>query len=211
MEILAHRGMWMIEEEKNSYKAIKRAFENGFGIETDIRDYCGRLVISHNIADESCIEVEDVFRTYKELGCGASLALNVKADGIQNLLIELLEKYSIDNYFLFDMSVPEMVVNRHLNLNYYTRQSDIEKECILYDDAKGIWLDSFYDSCILDVKKIMRHIDSGKVVTIVSEELHGRNQAEMWKNLKRTGLHESKKIKLCTDKSTEARRFFYGE
>ena len=38
MKILAHRGFWMNESEKNSREAIKRAFDYGFGIETDLRD-----------------------------------------------------------------------------------------------------------------------------------------------------------------------------
>ena len=32
-EILAHRGYWKNESEKNSKTAFERAFDNGFGIE----------------------------------------------------------------------------------------------------------------------------------------------------------------------------------
>ena len=38
MRILAHRGFWNSKEERNSIVAFEKAFQNGFGIETDIRD-----------------------------------------------------------------------------------------------------------------------------------------------------------------------------
>jgi glycerophosphoryl diester phosphodiesterase len=46
--ILAHRGYWLEPGEKNSLSAFRRAFEGGFGIETDIRDLDGELVVSHD-------------------------------------------------------------------------------------------------------------------------------------------------------------------
>ena len=48
LKILAHRGLWTIENEKNTIEALRNALEEGFGIETDIRDCCGEIVISHN-------------------------------------------------------------------------------------------------------------------------------------------------------------------
>ena len=53
MKILAHRGFWADEEEKNTLSAFGKAFDSGFGIETDIRDRNGELVISHNPPDTS--------------------------------------------------------------------------------------------------------------------------------------------------------------
>ena len=50
MQILAHRGLWTQTEEKNTVSAIKYAFQSGFGIETDLRDFQEKLVISHNVA-----------------------------------------------------------------------------------------------------------------------------------------------------------------
>ena len=58
MDILAHRGVWRISEERNSMSSIRAALDAGFGIETDVRDYKGNLVISHDIADEKCISLE---------------------------------------------------------------------------------------------------------------------------------------------------------
>ena len=49
MEIISHRGLWNNTREKNSTQAFKRSFGFKIGTETDIRDYRGELVISHDI------------------------------------------------------------------------------------------------------------------------------------------------------------------
>ena len=211
MNILAHRGLWTAEEEKNTLPALCQALEAGFGIETDIRDYKGALVISHNAADEGSPMAEELFAEYRASGCAAALALNVKADGIQPLLMPLLKGYAIEDYFLFDMSVPEMVVNEAKDLVYYTRHSDIEHECVLYARAAGVWMDSFYSDTWLTAEAIQKHLDAGKRVCLVSPELHGRPYHAFWQMIKQNGFDRSNRVALCTDKPLEAREYFYGE
>lgn len=58
MDILAHRGLWHVVEQKNTLSSLTDAVSKGFGIETDIRDYQERLVISHNIADSNSPDLE---------------------------------------------------------------------------------------------------------------------------------------------------------
>ncbi|EOZ3523633.1 hypothetical protein Q9Q49_06045 [Campylobacter upsaliensis] len=45
MQILAHRGFWREKKEQNSLASLAKAFEMGFGIETDLRDGGGGGVI----------------------------------------------------------------------------------------------------------------------------------------------------------------------
>lgn len=209
MDIIAHRGFWKKQDEKNHIKALKAALDQKYGIETDIRDYQGKLVISHNIADAQAICVDELLRYYTDICAGEPLALNVKADGIQGLLRELLDKYKILNYYLFDMSVPEQVVNHDMNLNYYTRHSDVENTCVLYEDAMGVWLDSFYDDHWLTADIIKAHMRAGKKVCVVSPELHGKEYRTTWKMIKQNQFEQSELMQLCTDKPDEARRYFY--
>lgn len=209
MQILAHRGLWKTENEKNSFLSISKAFKEGFGIETDIRDYCGKLVVSHDIADEKSITLESVFEEYIQYGGNSVIALNVKADGIQKLLMPLLEKYKVNNYFLFDMSIPEMVVNSEKMLKCYTRNSDIEEKCVLYDIAEGVWLDYFYNRKWLTNIIVEEHLKNNKKVCIVSPELHGYEYRFIWEMLKINSYHKNEFIALCTDKPDEARRYFY--
>ena len=49
MNIIAHRGFWRKEKEMNTSIAFSRAISSNYGIETDVRDCCGELVISHDV------------------------------------------------------------------------------------------------------------------------------------------------------------------
>ena len=58
MQILAHRGRWRSPSEKNSEGAFRAALSAGYGIETDIRDFDGRLVISHDPARADAMDLD---------------------------------------------------------------------------------------------------------------------------------------------------------
>lgn len=209
MKILSHRGYWKNKQEKNSITAFNRSFLNSYGLETDLRDMGGGIVISHDMADENCLKLEDFFKLYKKYNTNLPLALNIKADGLQNLLKKLIEKYEITNYFIFDMSVPDALLYIDLNFNVFTRQSEYEKEPSFYDKARGVWMDEFYSHWI-DKNIIKKHIDNGKLVCIVSPELHKRDYKKEWQEYKQIEkeLHIQDQLMICTDYPDEARRFF---
>lgn len=210
MKIIAHRGLWKTPAEKNTLNSMGLAWKNGFGVETDLRDYDGKLVISHDPAGASSPEVESLFSLYQKIGRGSTLALNVKADGIQPLLKPLLKKYKIADYFLFDMSVPELVACERYQLSFYTRQSDIEQECVRYAQAEGVWLDSFYQKEWLTASTLDRHLAMGKKICIVSPELHHFPCDPVWSMLKSGGYQKQLPVALCTDMPERAVEYFYG-
>ncbi len=210
MKFIAHRGLWHSSDEKNSLGALKAAIDKGFGIETDIRDYRGNLVISHDVADSSSPDVESFFTYYHNKKSDVILALNVKADGIQKLLMPLLNKYGITNYFLFDMSIPEYVVNVRMGLSSFTRHSDIETECVMYDQAKGVWMDSFYQDNWFSVDAVKQHLVNNKNVCIVSPELHKKTYDVTWSLLRENLKYLTDKVYLCTDIPETAEEFFNG-
>jgi hypothetical protein len=208
MNIISHRGLWNNKIQKNSLEAFKLSFSEDFGVETDIRDFNGKLVVSHNIADLNCDLLQELFKIYKASDISKPLALNVKADGLQSLVSECLDKYNIDNYFLFDMSIPEQYVYIKQGLKVFSRQSDIEKTIVLYDDVYGVWLDAFIDEWV-DEATIKYHINNDKKVCIVSPELHGRKYKERWEMYKNIDNNlKSNQLILCTDYPIEARSFF---
>lgn len=210
MEILAHRGYWNESITRNSPLALHTALENGYGFESDVRDFNGRMVISHNIADASCQDAEEVFMWLHEYKDEYCFAINIKADGLKDILKEYFEKYSISNYFLFDMSVPQMVEFREMGLRYFTRQSEVEPEPCMYEDAAGVWIDGFWKTDWITEDLLKGHIANGKEVCLVSPDLHGNSYMEFWSELKNWNLDDSKVI-LCTDYPNEAKEFFYGK
>lgn len=208
MLILSHRGYWQNEEEKNREISFERSFSLGFGTETDIRDYKGKLVISHDMADENSVTADRFFQLYSSCKKDLPLALNIKADGLQKPLLELLQKYSVENYFLFDMSIPDALVSVKKGLNIFTRQSEYEKDPALYEDAAGVWLDGFHGEWHSDELSI-NHIKQGKQVCVVSPDLHKREHRTVWEKYRTWKSASSEAFMLCTDHPEEARRFFH--
>ncbi|MDD3769144.1 MAG: hypothetical protein PHV10_00870 [Sulfuricurvum sp.] len=208
MIILSHRGYWQNPIEKNLPIAFKRSFSLGFGTETDIRDYKGELVISHDIANEESIPASLFFELYSQTAIRLPLALNIKSDGLQEKLKLLLEHYKITDYFVFDMSIPDSLGYLKHGFNVFTRQSEYESDPSFYEQAHGVWLDEFYGHWI--TKEIIEeHIKNHKRICIVSPDLHKRDYTNEWVHFKaiekELGINN---LMLCTDYPEIAKEFF---
>lgn len=208
MIVISHRGYWKETHEKNLPISFERSFSLGFGTETDIRDYKGTLVISHDIADEKSISVKEMFEIYNKYDNTLPLALNIKADGLQVKLKELLEEYKMTNYFVFDMSVPDGLGYLKQNIKAFTRESEYEKLPSFYDEAYGIWLDEFQGHWITK-EVIEKHIKNNKQICIVSPDLHKREYKKEWQHYKDIEKELSiDNLMICTDYPEIAKEFF---
>lgn len=208
MRIISHRGLWTTPEERNTPAAIERSFAAGFGMETDLRDCCGRLVVSHDPADGRALDAAELFRLHAATGGTLTLALNIKADGLRGLLRPLLEQHRVADYFCFDMSLPEAVAFRREGLRFFTRESEFERAPVLYEAAAGIWMDQLEVDWIASAD-IERHVAAGKQVALVSPELHARPHLPFWQTLRTAGIGATDEVLLCTDHPAAARDFFH--
>ena len=207
MKIISHRGYWNQEKEKNSSTAFNRSFSLNFGTETDIRDFDGDLVISHDIANKSCLTLVDFFNIYISKNTELLLALNIKSDGLQKMLLKFLKTYSIRNYFVFDMSIPDTIMYLKEGMNVFIRQSEYESGTSFYERASGIWLDAF-EGAWYSEELVQKHLDNGKKVAIVSSELHKREYLKHWTYLKSWSIINDDDLILCTDLPEKAIKFF---
>ncbi len=208
IEIISHRGYWKNEGEKNTLIAFNRSFELGFGTETDIRDYNGELVISHDIAGANAVKLERFFGVYKSFDKKMPLALNIKADGLQVKLKEALEKFGIDNYFVFDMSIPETLSYIKRGFKVFTRQSEYEVKPALYDAAAGVWLDEFHGHWITE-SVLAEHSRNRKRICVVSPDLHKRDHQAEWNEYRELRRRPGDiNMTLCTDFPEKAKEFF---
>jgi glycerophosphoryl diester phosphodiesterase len=211
MKILSHRGYWKNQEEKNSLVAFERSFERGYGIETDIRDLDGHLIVSHDYVTykSDIVYLRDLLELIKKFSFNSSItiALNIKADGLANLLKSELDNLISEDidFFAFDMSVPDMREYFNNKFKVYSRVSEVERNPSFYDQCSGVWLDSF-NSNWFDVKVIKRFLDDSKKVCIVSSELHSREKSDLWDII--YPLRREKNLTLCTDLPEEATAFF---
>ena len=153
VEIIAHRGYWDNHTKKNSIDAFVKSFENGFGVETDLRDLNGDIVISHDIPNPEMeiITFDNFLKLYCEFDTKETLALNIKSDGLACLKQKKkkLNEYRVSNYFVFDMSIPDMLSYKNISLNFFTRHSEIEKKPCLYEESLVSGLISFIQAGFL--------------------------------------------------------------
>ncbi|KTF68913.1 hypothetical protein ATB93_11645 [Sphingomonas sp. WG] len=208
VDYLAHRGFWRTPEEKNSERAIRRAFENGFGIETDVRDHEGGLVISHDPPVDGAMHFDRFLEIYLEYPERTKLALNVKADGLQEALQRSLASADVTNYVVFDMSVPDLLGYRKAGIPFYVRRSEFEGASPLDADAAGVWMDCF-ERPFADASAIAEagmHVAGD--LALVSPELHRRPHLDAWACWKNIEPHFRKRLQLCTDFPDQARAYF---
>jgi glycerophosphoryl diester phosphodiesterase len=205
MIIISHRGMWKARAERNTPEAFKRSFDAGFGTETDLRDCAGQIVISHDMPRGGEPSFEGLLKLMN--GRNLPLALNIKADGLADAVRDLLDKYQHTNYFTFDMSIPDQVVQLDKGMRVFTGISDIMREPVMGDESAGVWLDSYnYDWFEPDL--IDSLIEMGKQVCVVSPELHGRDRSVQWERLLRCKYIHEESLMLCTDTPEDAKGYF---
>jgi hypothetical protein len=221
MKILAHRGIWSNDKTKqNSYEAVLDSFENGFGVEIDIRDHNGEIVVAHDFPTDKNVRLVDLLKKLEK--CGQLFrqnvwAVNIKADGLEQKIEEILKDYHlINNSFVFDMSLPSLVnfVKNKSTIPLCTRYSDVEKfaEPVMIDECSYIWVDSFYGK-MPDFGHINFFLESGKHVVFVSDELHKRQEYKSYWRLIVENVSASfyDQVYICTDYPHEAKIYFETE
>lgn len=206
MKIIAHRGWWLNSSEKNSHKAFINALSNGFGIETDIRDLAGKLVIAHDCPSGNEMLFQDFLALCTNYPNASPHALNIKSDGLSSLVAKEVRESEIKDFFVFDMSIPDALNYLNANLPAYTRVSEYENPPSYLEYATGIWLDAFHSEWY-DMSLIKHYLEN-KAVAIVSPELHHRPHLSLWKEIKVAQLYNYQHLAICTDFPAEAKEFF---
>jgi hypothetical protein len=207
VRILAHRGF---EPNDNSISGLMNGLREGFGIETDIRDLDGEIVISHDAPTKfnQLLYLDDFLKAYNDENHLLPLAFNIKSDGLATLLIEKISKFALKDYFVFDMSVPDQF--KYLNkTKVFSRISEFEKNFELLKLSQGCWLDEI-GSPWLTVKDFEFIVKLQKPIAIVSREIHGWDHLDLWEIIRRVldKYQYGQDILLCTDLPDEARVYF---
>lgn len=138
------------------------------GVEIDLRSMGGRIVLQH----DPFLEGED-FISWLDHWNGQDLILNVKEEGLENGILEILKVSNIENYFFLDQSFPFMIKSLNSgNRNVAGRVSDLESiDTVLGLDCNWVWLDCFLGDWkfLIDAVPVLH--SRGKRLCIVSPEL----------------------------------------
>jgi hypothetical protein len=177
MKFIAHR-INTIEELKKIPKE--------YGTEIDLRDNGSDIILQHD-PFKSGENFEDYLKHYNH----GTLILNVKSERIEHRILELLQKYKINDYFFLDCSFPMIYLLSNLGeKNIAIRFSEFEKiDTILTvkNRVNWVWVDCF---SILPITTEINQIfkNAGLQTCLVSPELQGRdNDIEIYRKY----LHEN--------------------
>lgn len=195
--ILCHRGLWDDPTDGNSTNAILQAISEGYGVEFDVRDHLGHVVVAHDppIQDFFYTKLPSLLEDLSKIGLPSNLAINVKSDGLEPLMPQI----DIPHFF-FDMSLPDHIAYQKANRRVAIRVSEHEplSSSDVFTHKEILWIDAFTSDWYLK-EDIFRSLMNKRATKIfVSPELHGRDFENLWKALRPRFL-EREDLMICTD------------
>jgi hypothetical protein len=144
-----------------------------FGVEVDIRTRGSQLIMHHDPFEKG-EGFEDWLQVYKH----GTLILNVKEEGLENCLIDLMVKYNIDNYFFLDQSFPFLIKTAKSNeRRCAVRVSEFEHiktAMTLSGKIDWVWIDCFTHFPLTNEDARRLQVDGSFKLCFVSPELQGR-------------------------------------
>jgi NDP-sugar pyrophosphorylase family protein len=169
-----------------------------YGIEIDVRDdQYGNIHISHDPFIQG--ELFDHFlQSYKH----SFIILNIKSEGIEYKVLELLKKYNIQDYFFLDSSFPmiyKLSCQGEKNIAVrFSEFEDIETILNMKDKVNWVWVDCFTKN---PLHKIAYNIlkNAGFKLCFVSPEL--QNKPEKIKEYKNYFQYENIRLDMVCSKS----------
>lgn len=165
MELISHR--------LNKKEDLAQLPEK-YGVEIDLRDEKGELILSHDPFTEG-----ELFESYLQNYKHGTMILNIKSERIEHRVLELIQKYQIKSYFFLDSSFPMIhLLSNAGEQNIALRFSEFEGMDTLRAMAgkvKWVWVDCFtvfpLNKSIYDEMKAL-----GYKLCMVSPELQGREE-----------------------------------
>ena len=172
MSIVVNHRVNTIEKLKSTPKEC--------GVEIDLRPYCDRVILHHEPFEDG-ENFEDFLEAYDH----RLLILNVKSEGIEEKVLQIVNKFNIENYFFLDVTPPFMfkMINKGIS-EMAVRFSEFESiETCLNLKNKVDWV--FIDNLTrLPVENNSFHILKEYFkLCIVSPELLHRDEVEETKRL----------------------------
>ncbi len=164
--------MLIISHRINTIDLLKTTPKN-FGVEIDIRSFGEELIVNHDpfVQGENLLDWIE-FYNHK------FLILNVKEEGLEDKLLNLMKLHNINNYFFLDQSFPFLMKTINLGIKKVAlRLSEYESiDTILNLSGKveWVWVD-FFNKFPLTIEKIIQLKENKYRICLVSPELQGHN------------------------------------
>jgi len=163
--------MKFISHRRNTIEELQ-ATPREYGVEVDIRSDHGQLVIHHDPFAKGD-DFEEWLKHYQH----STLILNVKEEGLEARLIDLMKQHKIEDYFFLDQSFPFLIkwskLGEHHCAVRVSEFESIETALSLAGKIDWVWVDCFtkFPLAGIDAKRLQ---DAGFKLCLVSPELQGR-------------------------------------
>lgn len=164
--------MLLVEHRRNTIEKLK-SVPFYHGVEIDIRSYGNRLVLHH---DPFCEGTD--FEEWLKYFNHRFVILNVKEEGIEGRIQELIDKRGIKDYFYLDLSFPFLIKSMNKGQrNIAVRFSEYEsvETCMtLAGKVNWVWVDCFSHFPLSEesYQKLSRYFK----ICLVSPEVVGRKE-----------------------------------
>jgi hypothetical protein len=163
--------MHIISHRVNTIASLKKTSKT-YGVEVDIRSFAGTLILHHDP-----LILGEAFEEWIKFYDHGTLILNVKEEGLEIHLLELMYRYNIENFFFLDQSFP------FLRKTAFEGESRCAVRVSEYEDINtalslsGLidwaWIDCF-SNFPLSLENAESLQNAGFKLCIVSPELQGR-------------------------------------
>ena len=162
MKIIIHR--------QNTIKQLDN-IDNIYGVEIDIRTWGEKLILHHDPYIKGEL-FEDWITHYKH----GLLILNVKEEGLEKKVLDILKSHKLDDFFFLDQSFPFLIkTSSNQEMRSAVRLSEyesIETVLNLKELVKWVWIDHFsYYPINLKTLKTLKKYNFN--LCLVSPELQG--------------------------------------
>ena len=173
--------MKLISHRRNTIEQLKDT-PREYGVEVDIRSQGEQLIIHHDPFVTGG-DFEDWLSHYQH----GTLILNVKEEGLESRLIDLMKSKGIDDYFFLDQSFPFLVkwstLGEHRCAVRVSEFESVDTALTLAGKVDWIWVD-YFTHFPLNHENAQRLSKAGFKLCLVSPELQGRDAEQEIPQLK---------------------------
>ena len=191
--------MIIVEHRKNLKTELNLVSKN-HGVEIDLRLSHGDLVLAHDPYSPG-----EKFSDWIQEFDHALLILNVKEEGLEEIILKELSAKPINNYFFLDQALPSVIRSIKLKHSVAARISEFEKFTWTSEIAPSwIWIDCFSGNWDFLDQELERISKLSIKTCLVSPELQGRFDHSETMNLKSIlNNHNYVPDAVCTKESSK--------
>ena len=163
--------MLIISHRRNTVEQL-HSTPTKFGVEIDVRSEAERLILAHDPFSQGT-EITEWLTHFRH----ETLILNVKEEGLEPRLIELMETFQVKDYFFLDQSFPFLLKFARQRISRaavrISEFESIETARAVQGLVDWVWVDSF-KHLSFSATELSELQERGFKLCLVSPELQGR-------------------------------------